>query len=298
MKLHSTASLFLLVLLGFGSQDALAIEAARAMSGQTGQVDREGRSIGYASSGSGTIVVMLASMGRSASDLNELGARLVEAGYRTLAIDAPGIGASGTNWSAPPSVHDYAADIEYVLRAAGLPEGERVFVLGHAYGNRIARAFATDFPDRVEATILLAAGGRVPGTAAAHESFPKIFDPTLPNSVRAEAVGEAFFAQGNRVPDEWISGWYGATMLAQVEALQRASADRWWPGGRAPILVVQPGEDALAPPANAALLRDEFPHRVRVVEIPKAGHALLPEQPQAVAKAVLEFLEAQKWARR
>ena len=118
----------------------------------------------------------------------------------------------------------------------------------------------------------------MPGTAAAHESFPKIFDPTLPNSVRAEAVGEAFFAQGNRVPDEWISGWYGATMLAQVEALQRASADRWWPGGRAPILVVQPGEDA---PLQLARSRSQ----------PGAGGAALlgPSLPAAKERSESRF---------
>lgn len=35
----------------------------------------------------------------------------------------------------------------------------------------------------------------------------------------------------------------------------------------------------------------EFPKRVTVVEIPHAGHALLPEQPEQVEKAILAHLQ-------
>ncbi len=34
-----------------------------------------------------------------------------------------------------------------------------------------------------------------------------------------------------------------------------------------------------------------FPDRVKVVVIENAGHALLPEQPETIARAVLEFLK-------
>jgi pimeloyl-ACP methyl ester carboxylesterase len=41
---------------------------------------------------------------------------------------------------------------------------------------------------------------------------------------------------------------------------------------------------------NAQRLAAEFPSRVTVVEIDRAGHALVAEQPEAVANAVLTWL--------
>jgi len=38
------------------------------------------------------------------------------------------------------------------------------------------------------------------------------------------------------------------------------------------------------------MLREDIGERVMVVEIAKAGHALLPEQPEAVAKAVIDYI--------
>ena len=52
----------------------------------------------------------------------------------------------------------------------------------------------------------------------------------------------------------------------------------------------QAAEDRIAPIANAHDLARRFPDRVRIVEIPRAGHALLPEQPEAVAAALLAWL--------
>ena len=43
------------------------------------------------------------------------------------------------------------------------------------------------------------------------------------------------------------------------------------------------------PRAMANEMRDEFGERVSVVVIPNASHALLPEQPAAVADAILSW---------
>jgi pimeloyl-ACP methyl ester carboxylesterase len=36
-------------------------------------------------------------------------------------------------------------------------------------------------------------------------------------------------------------------------------------------------------------VREAAPGRVQIIQIDRAGHALLPEQPDAVARAVIEF---------
>ena len=57
-----------------------------------------------------------------------------------------------------------------------------------------------------------------------------------------------------------------------------------------PLLVIQGLDDEAAPPGNGHALRDQLGARVRLVDLPDAGHFLLLEQPDAVARAVSEFL--------
>jgi pimeloyl-ACP methyl ester carboxylesterase len=53
---------------------------------------------------------------------------------------------------------------------------------------------------------------------------------------------------------------------------------------------LQATEHATAVPENSRLLAREFPDRVQVIEIPNSGHAMLPEQPQLIASAILANL--------
>jgi pimeloyl-ACP methyl ester carboxylesterase len=57
-----------------------------------------------------------------------------------------------------------------------------------------------------------------------------------------------------------------------------------------PLLVIQGLDDEVAPPGNGHALREQVGERVRVVDLPRAGHFLLLEQPEAVVQAVVEFL--------
>ena len=49
-----------------------------------------------------------------------------------------------------------------VLRDARVPEAQRVHLIGHAFGARVARALATDHPRRVGSLTLIAAGAPTP----------------------------------------------------------------------------------------------------------------------------------------
>jgi pimeloyl-ACP methyl ester carboxylesterase len=66
---------------------------------------------------------------------------------------------------------------------------------------------------------------------------------------------------------------------------------RWGAGGSAPILVLQATENRVAA-RRGYRLQEKFPHRVRLLEIPGAGHAILPEQPRLVSAAVVAYLAA------
>ena len=114
---------------------------------------------------------------------------------------------------------------------------------------------------------------------------------SLPLEERIRCMKHAFFAPGNdaRV---WLGGWHEEVMHAERAATEATPREEWWLAGRAPVLDVQPGEDVMTPPESRNRYRDELgADRVTMTVIPNAGHALLPEQPQAVAEALLSYLK-------
>ena len=81
--------------------------------------------------------------------------------------------------------------------------------------------------------------------------------------------------------------------LIELAANTGTPVSHWWAAGGRELLVVQPVDDAMAVAENARQIVDEFGDHATLVLVPEAGHALLPEQPEAVAKALLDWLG--KW---
>ncbi len=238
--------------------------------------------------GVGPPVVMIPSWARGASDFDALMEAVAKAGYRALAVNPRGIeGSDGplesmTTW-------DMADDVAGVIET--LADGHAI-VLGHAGGNRIARALATRRPDLVERVVLLAAGGR-------HRDIER-FDLFANETMFAEPTPETFvrvmresgFFAAASDPSVWLEGWWRATARPQSLSHQAVDPKEWWAGGGKPMLVVQGLEDGIAPPQNGRDLKALYPDRVTLVEIADAGHAMLPEQPEMIAKTVISWLGA------
>lgn len=241
--------------------------------------------------GEGPRVVMFASAGREASDFNELATELAQNNYRTLLPDPPGIG--GSDLLQKPTLKDIAKTQirgSLWLDYKSSPTDEIVYI-GHAFGNRVARMAAHQNPENVRGVILLAAGGQVPMEPEAQQAARNIFNPLRSYKSRMKDVKFAFFAEGNEVPPHWKRGWHTKTAMAQGKALAASyEDDSWHCAGGVPMLIVQPMQDRLAAPENAYALKEKCSQDIEIVEVQNAGHALLPEQPEAVAKAVLDFL--------
>lgn len=239
-------------------------------------------------------VVLLASLGRPSSDFNALAGALAQAGWRTLAVSSRGMGRwHGAGLWGPPTLAGFADDVLAVLQHAGVPEGERVHLIGHAFGNRVARMFATRYPARTHSVVLLAAGDQPQLPAAVERDLRLSVLGPLPWALRDAAVRRAFVAPGEPVPPAWQRGWSLWAALAQSRAVRATPAEAFRAAGHVPLLVVQPQDDTVAPAVGVGdRLARELGAQVRVVPVAHAGHALLPEQPDAVARAVLDFLNA------
>ena len=74
---------------------------------------------------------------------------------------------------------------------------------------------------------------------------------------------------------------------AQRSAAVATPIEQWWTAGHAPLLVVQGSEDVVAVPRNGELLAESLGERVTLASLAGAGHAMLPEQPDAIATTLL-----------
>lgn len=235
--------------------------------------------------GEGQPVVLLPSLGRGPDDFVDLADRLAAAGFLAIAPEPRGwSGSSGA--MAGLCLTDLADDVAAViLEVANGP----VTLVGHDFGGQVARTLAARRPSLVKNMVLLATPGPVrpkPEPATAHR---RTFVPELSTEEHLEAVALAFFAAGND-PVVWVDGWNRLLASAQMDAQQRTPPEAWVSGGTAPTLLVHPAADCLVSPESTRQLANELGGKVSVVEVPDAGHALLPEQPQAVAISVLTWL--------
>lgn len=255
----------------------------------------DGQRVAFYAAGEGPRVVLLASLGRSISDFNELALALNEAGYRTVAVESRGVGASPPG-DEPYTLYDLGDDVEAALVADGAAPEERVHLIGHAFGNRAARAYAARRPERVSRLVLVASGGsqRIEDDPRVFTALRRCFEYWLPPPMRREEVRIGFFATGNDIPSYWMNGWYRPGAAGQAEAVRNTPVAEWRDaGGEAPMLILQAAQDRIAPAdVTSAMLRRDFGDRVEIVVIDPAGHALLPEAPAEIAARVIAFFDA------
>lgn len=243
--------------------------------------------IQYFDAGAGEPVVLVPGFARSSSDFNELAAALHAAGYRTLQVELRGMGASHAPTLPRATLHDFAADIAAVIDDAAAGPAH---IVGRALGNRIARMAAHVHPDRVRSLTLLSAGGQFRPTRWVLVRYLLGNVALVPAKMRRRLVEPLLYADGNRMPEFLNYRARYAARSRQRYAARVAPEDNWWRGGDAPMLVLHGEHDKIAPIANARFLRESCGDRVRLVEIPAAGHALLHEQPAVIAESLVSFL--------
>lgn len=227
-------------------------------------------------------VVLLPSLGRKATDFDGLVAELRAAGFEAHALEPPAEMPEGS------TLHEIAELVIGVLDEHGW---DRVHLIGHAYGQRLARCVVADHSCRVATLTMLAAGGLVRIDRSIAESLGACFDESLSSEEHLRHVQRVFFAPGND-PGVWAGGWMPATAALQRAAVRATPPGEWKSAAAARVLVVQGLHDACAVPENGRRYLAMHPGRTTLVEIEGAGHALLPERPDEVAAAVIAFLRA------
>lgn len=220
---------------------------------------------------------------------------LATAGWRVIAPDLRGMGASEKP-AQPYTIDSYRADLSALLDVLQI---ERTAVVGFSLGGMIAMALAGASPDRVGAAIFACCNAYVsPEASAGTEAM----------LARAATLGPVRFAE-EQAGAIWRSAWAEAHPHAvrnfiawrsgmDQDALTRAFRAAYdvdlrpaLPAITVPTRVIVADEDNFLTVETGRALAEQLP-RGDLVIIEQSGHMASIEQPAAFAAAMHAFLEA------
>jgi pimeloyl-ACP methyl ester carboxylesterase len=198
----------------------------------------------------------------------------------------------------PYTIEIAASDAVAVLDAAG---AESAHVLGISLGGIVAQEVALTYPGRVWTLML---GSTHPGGEGTTWPDPEVMT-TLAD--RASLSGEESIRATERfayAPETPQSDIDEDVRRRLVLPNTREGYENQLTGGlgyqgtlhrlstiAVPTLVFTGELDRMVPPVNSELLAREIPD-ARLVVIPRAGHVVFTDQPQAVCDAIVQFVRS------
>jgi len=247
-------------------------------------VRRDNVTIEVIAEGRGPLIVMLPSLGRDSEEFDPAAERIAAGGFRVLRPQPRGYGRSAGPME-KLTLHDFAKDVAAVIEHEN--SGPAILA-GHAFGHFVAKMTAVDFPKLVRGVILIGAAQKTPDPEV-QRSVAIATDPSQPESERLKHLRLVFFAPGNDAR-LWLTGFHAKVRAAEIIARDATPQKEYYAAGSVPLLDIQGENDPYKPPTARNELVEEFgAKRVTVVRVPNAAHAVIVEQPTAVADAVVAW---------
>ena len=223
-----------------------------------------------------------------------------------LALDLRGHGDSAWAPEGHYHLHEYYEDLVAVLDSQGL---ERVTLIGHSLGARVAMLFAHLHPERVARLVLVDMGAGLPPTLGVRD-FSRVTETAPPADFSSpeqaldylsgilrlapRAMLEESVRHGLRLTPKGRYHWKYDPALSGPP--QPRPGTREWDLWEAVATITCPtlllrGEHSRVVTPEIAQRMGETMHRCRVIEVPAAGHALFTDQPDFFAREVTQFLD-------
>jgi len=256
--------------------------------------------------GSGPPVVFVHGLGGSWQNWLENLPATAEAGYRAIAVDLPGFGASEMPRE-KSSISGYGRWVDSLCDALGTGP---VALVGNSMGGFIGCEVAIKFPPRVERLVLVSAAGitiehqrndAVMGTLYRTERISKFLATWLAAhadglSTRPrlrKALLRFVMAHPDGLPgpliSEQVRGTGKAGFLPALEALTNYPIRERLPEIACPSLIVWGADDRLVPRRDADTFEELIPDSRKVV-FEDTGHVAMLERPARFNRLVLDFL--------
>jgi pimeloyl-ACP methyl ester carboxylesterase len=267
----------------------------------TNWLERDGGRLAYSDEGQGPLVVCVPGLGDLRQEYRFLAPRLVEAGFRVVAVDLRGHGESSTGWDdlSPEAI---GGDILALIRQV---DAGRALVVGTSMAAGAATWAAAEEPDAVSGLVLIGPFVRDVGSAVQQRLYRALFRLLLapPWGLSVWMRYWAGLFPSVEPPDLES---YAALLRANLAEPGRFAAVRRMMLGpsrsgiesrlrevRAPALVVMGTKDRdfKDPAAEARLVAARLKGDVAMID--GAGHYPHVEYPRQTAPLVLDFARGQ-----
>lgn len=217
----------------------------------------------------GRTVLFLHAGGETRGVWTPIAKQVTEHGWRTVAIDLRGHGASGR-------AEEYALDdfIEDTVATLSQACGQPVVIVGGSIGGAIGLIVAGERRTPVHALVLLDTPTRIGDGSGARSEQQKISS--------AQARGAPSLAH---VDPKFISGSFVTDVVRDSARWSRAAKQL-----SIPVLFVEGEQSAHRHPLAVAATREDIPH-VQVATAP-GGHLLARDCPRDIARLVVTFLDS------
>jgi pimeloyl-ACP methyl ester carboxylesterase len=269
---------------------ASAVCAPAAAQGGLQRAAVNGGQIDYEVTGSGEPVLMIHGSGVAATFAPQMSEPALS-GYRLIRMHRRGF-AGSSRTPVPFTMKDHAADARALLRTLGV---ERAHIVGHSFGGSVAMQLALDAPELVHSLVVMEAP--IFDAAAPPASFERLSE-TYRAGDKEGAMST--FSQMSYGP-EWrtlasrVPGGPDQVMRdADTVFTTEVPAMVYWGFGKEqaaritqPIVYVTGGAGR---GASLTQLQEWIP-RLESVVVPNVTHAMLMQDPPAVAAAIAAFLK-------
>jgi pimeloyl-ACP methyl ester carboxylesterase len=255
-----------------------------------------GVGIHFVERGGGPPILLVPGFGASTFSLRRQIDALADR-FRVLALDLPGFGYSDRPAGVDLSQTAQAERLREFMERMGV---ERAVVLGHSMGGAIALRLAAAHPERVERLIVVAAPSPDQRIVPRIARFARLLLPAALAMLFREgrvrrALGRIVY-DPSFVEEDLVEGYarplrlHGTTasiarMVGDMVHDPRISLSAI----RTRTLLLWGEADPVVPLHVAHRLHAELPD-ARLEVIPRAGHLVLEEQPEACNQAILRFL--------
>jgi pimeloyl-ACP methyl ester carboxylesterase len=257
------------------------------------RVDLEGITLAYEDTGGdGPAVVFVHGLGGCANSWRAQLEACAEAGHRAIAYDARGAGRSSKP-DEPYSVEGWARDLVALVDALGI---ERTALVGHSVGTMVAQHATLALGERASALAVI--GGALswrPEAGPVFEERVRLARQGRMDEI-AHTVAGTGLSESARRDDPVLHGLFleliaGNDPDAYARASEATAKGRMLEPERTacPTLALCGEHDPVTPAAFAQAIADAVPDG-RAGTIPGAAHWCQLEAPEAVNRALLDFL--------
>ena len=202
----------------------------------------------------------------------------------TVAVDLPGHGQS--EGSGHDKVKDYSRALINFINALEAP---KPIPCGISLGGAITQQLLLDYPEQIDAGILVSTGARLKVAPAIFETIKKDYNAFVEMLGKLAASAKTDPGPVQTFRNE-LFGCNPEITHGDFRACNRFNALERLSAIEAPVLIVSAQDDKLTPPKYADMLEKDIKNASRS-HIMDAGHIVPMEKPMEVNQAILDFLD-------